>query len=127
MPNVVLDASALLALLNSESGADVVAESIPEAVINAVNLSEVVGKLIKAGMPEKAIREALMGLDLEVISFDEEQAYSTGLLRSMTDEFGLSLGDRICLDTARRLGIPALTADKMWADLSMDIDVRLIR
>lgn len=127
MPNAVLDASALLALLNSELGADVVSESIPGAVINAVNLSEVVGKLSKAGMPEKAIREALKGLDLEVISFDEEQAYSAGLLRSVTDEFGLSLGDRICLDTARRLGVPALTADKMWGDIPVEINIRLIR
>lgn len=127
MGKVVLDASALLALLNAESGADVVSESVTDAVINAVNLSEVVGKLCTTGMPEEAIRQALQGLDLEVISFDEEQAYGAGLLRSVTDEFGLSLGDRICLDTARRLGVPALTADKMWKELSVGIDVRLIR
>ena len=127
MPNTVLDASALLALINSESGADVVAQSITEAAINAVNLSEVVGKLSTAGIPEKDIREALRGLDLEVIAFDEEQAYSTGLLRSITDKFGLSLGDRVCLDTARKLGVPALTADKMWGDIPLEIDIRLIR
>lgn len=127
MGKVVLDASALLALLNVETGAEVVAESVTEAVINAVNLSEVVGKLSTAGMPEEAIRQALQGLDLEVFSFDEEQAYDAGLLRSVTDEFGLSLGDRICLDTARRLEVPALTADKMWKELSVGIHVILIR
>ena len=127
MGKVVLDASALLALLNVETGAEVVAESVTEAVINAVNLSEVVGKLGTAGMPEEAIRQALQGLDLDVITFDEEQAYGAGLLRSVTDEFGLSLADRICLDTARRLGIPALTADKIWKELSVGIDVILIR
>ncbi|NQT74525.1 MAG: type II toxin-antitoxin system VapC family toxin [Chloroflexi bacterium] len=127
MANVVLDASALLALLNSEPGADVVAESIPEAAINAVNLSEVVGKLCTAGMPEKAIRQALHGLDLEVIAFEEEQSYSVGLLRVVTDNVGLSLGDRACLDTARRLDVPALTADKVWKELSVETVVRLVR
>ncbi len=122
-----MDASALLALLNDEPGADVVAEFVAEAVINAVNLSEVVGKLGIAGMPEEAIHQALCGLDLEVISFDEDQAYGTGLLRPVTDQFGLSLGDRVCLDTARRLGVSVLTADKVWNEISVGVDVRLIR
>lgn len=127
MPDVVLDASALLTLLNSEPGADVVEASIPGAAINAVNLSEVVGKLSGVGMPELAIRQALQGLDLEVISFDDGHAYSAGMLRSVTDQFGLSLGDRICLDTAQRLGLPVLTADRVWKELSVGIDVRLVR
>ncbi len=127
MSRVVLDASALLSLLNNEAGADLVAEYISEAVINAVNLSEVVGKLSKAGMPEEVIRHALKGLDLEVVSFDEEDAYSAGLLRPVTDKSGLSLGDRVCMDTARRLGIPALTADKAWEALSVGIEISLIR
>ena len=127
MSKVVLDASALLALLNAEPGADVVAESIPGAIINAVNLSEVVGKLCTSGMPEEAIRQALQGLDLEVMAFDEEQSYETGLLRAATDNMGLSLGDRACLETARRLGFPALTADKMWQGLSVGTIIRLIR
>lgn len=127
MARAVLDASALLALLNSEPGADVVAPFVSEAVISAVNLSEVVGKLCAVGMPEGAIRQALHGLDLEVIPFDEDQAYGAGLLRPATDDKGLSLGDWACLDTARRLGLLALTSDKAWKDLSMGVDVRLIR
>ncbi|MFA4835502.1 MAG: type II toxin-antitoxin system VapC family toxin [Dehalococcoidia bacterium] len=127
MPEVILDASALLALLNAEPGADVVAESIPGAMINAVNLSEVVGKLCTAGMPEKAIRQALQGLDLKVIPFDEEHSYGAGLMRATTERMGLSLGDRACLDTARRLGLPALTTDKMWGELSVGAIVRIIR
>jgi ribonuclease VapC len=127
MSEVVLDASALLALLNAEPGAEVVAEFIPGAIISAVNLSEVVGKLCMAGMPEKSIRQALQGLDLEVMSFDEEQSYGVGLLRAATEHMELSLGDRACLDTARRLGLPALTTDKMWKDLSVGAVVRIIR
>ena len=127
MPEVVLDASALLSLLNAEPGAGVVAEALPGAIISTVNLSEVVAKLRDAGMPEKAIRQALQGLGLEIIPFDEEQAYEAGLLRAATKATGLSLGDRGCLSLAQRLGLPALTADRTWLDLSVEAKVRVIR
>ena len=94
MAEVVLDASALLALLNDEPGAELVAKSLPQAAISAVNLSEVVAKLADAGMPDEAIRDALRGLPLDVVPFDVEQAYDAGLLRSITRDVGLSLGDR---------------------------------
>ncbi len=127
MPKVVLDASALLALLNGEPGADIVAETLPEAAVSAVNISEVVAKLAEAGMPEEALREALQGLLLNVIPFDLAQAYVAGLLRPSTKGMGLSLGDRSCLSLARVLGLPALTADRTWELLSAGIEVRVIR
>lgn len=127
MAEAVLDASALLALLNAETGAGVVAEAIPGAVISAVNLSEVIAKLTEAGMPQKAIYQALQPLALTVAPFDEDQAYQAGLLRASTRISGLSLGDRGCLSLARRLGLPALTADRTWSELSIGVDIRLIR
>lgn len=127
MADVVLDASALLALLNAESGAESVAAVLPDAVVSAVNLSEVVAKLAEAGMPEKAIRDALLALPLTVVPFDREQAYEAGLLRPSTRGMGLSLGDRGCLSLAKRLGAPALTADKSWERLAVGVKVRVIR
>ncbi len=124
---VVVDASAILALLNSETGADVVAKAIPGATVSAVNFSEVVAKLGDAGMPEAAIRESLEGLGLDVVDFDFHQAYATGLLRSITRTAGLPTGDRACLALAERLGLPALTADATWAAVGVGIDVRMIR
>jgi PIN domain nuclease of toxin-antitoxin system len=112
VPEVVVDASALLALLNAEPGADIVAEALPGGVISAVNLSEVVAKLCEAGMPENAIRQALQPLGLEIVPFDEEQAYQAGLLRAATQTVGVSLGDRACLSLAKILGVVALTADR---------------
>lgn len=123
----VLDASALLALLDGEPGQEVVASLIPEAVIGSVNLAEVVGKLAERGMPEAEIRQALEGLALEVYPFDQEQAYTTGMLRPSTREYGVSLGDRACLAVAETLGLPAYTADRGWSKLDVDIEVRLIR
>ena len=127
MPEVVIDASALLALLNDEPGADVVAEALPQGVISAVNLSEVIAKLCDAGMPEKAIHQALQPLGIEIVPFDEEQAYQAGLLRTSTQDLGISLGDRACLSLAKKLGINTLTADRAWAELSIGIMIKVIR
>jgi ribonuclease VapC len=127
VPEVVIDASALLALLNAEPGADTVAEALPGGVISAVNLSEVVAKLCEVGMPEKAIHKALEPLGLEIVPFDEEQAYQAGLLRAATQDMGVSLGDRACLSLAKTLGVVALTADKAWAGLSVGATIKVIR
>ena len=127
MPEVVLDASALLALLNAEPGADIVAEAIPGGVISAVNLSEVVAKLCDAGMPEKAIHQALQPLGIEIVPFDEEQAYQAGLLRASTQDMGVSLGDRACLSLAKTLGVVALTTDRAWSGLSVGATIKVIR
>lgn len=127
MPEVVIDASALLALLNDEPGADVVAEALPGGVISAVNLSEVIAKLCDAGMPEKAIHQALQPLGIEIVPFDEDQAYQAGLLRTSTQDFGISLGDRACLSLAKKLGIDALTADRAWTELSIGTTIKVIR
>jgi ribonuclease VapC len=127
VPEVVIDASALLALLNAEPGADLVAEALPKGVISAVNLSEVVAKLCEAGMPEKAIHQALQPLGLETIPFDEEQAYQAGLLRVATQDMGASLGDRACLGLTKMLGATVLTADRMWTGLSVGVPVKVIR
>ena len=127
MPEAVIDASALLALLNAEPGADVVAEALPGGVISAINLSEVVAKLCEAGVPEKAIHQALQPLGIEIVPFDEEQAYRAGLLRASTQDMGVSLGDRACLSLARMLGVKALTADRAWAGLSVGATIKLIR
>lgn len=127
MTEVVIDASALLALLNGETGANLVAEVLPEGVISSVNLSEVIAKLSEAGMPETAINQALQPLGLKVIPFDEEQAYLAGFLRTATQNLGVSLGDRACLSLAKMLGIVALTADRAWMGLSIGVTIKVIR
>lgn len=124
---VVLDASALLALLNAEPGSQAVAERLSEAALGAVSLSEVVAKLSERGIPENVIRSALDGLGLEIIPFDEAMAYRAGLLRRATRPVGLSLGDRACLALAQQLEAPALTTDQSWKTLRIGVKVRAIR
>jgi PIN domain nuclease of toxin-antitoxin system len=125
--NYVLDASALLALLNAEKGAKLVQDLLPDAIISTVNLAEVVTRLSAVGMPENDIRDALALLGLEVIPFDSEQAFQTGLLASSGREYGLSLGDRACLALARITATTAVTADRAWENLTLDVGVKLIR
>lgn len=127
MASVVLDASAILLLLNDEPGAAVVAEALDGGVISAVNLSEVVAKLLEAGLPRGEAEDGLGGLGLEVHPFDEAAAWAAGGLRSGTRKAGLSLGDRACLALAKELGLPALTADSAWARASIGVEVRLLR
>lgn len=127
----VLDASALLALLNGEPGAERVATALRVgSVMSAVNYSEVVAKLDEAGMPAEEIRAALEPLELNVVSFDRGLAYRAGGLRSATRRLGLSLGDRACLALAQSDGLPALTAERAWSKLAeagMSVPVELIR
>ena len=128
MSSHVLDASALLALLNQEPGAEQVAAAVAGgAAISAVNLSEVVAKLSEAGIPEAPIHEALDPLGLDIVDFDAALAYRAGLWRPLTKPAGLSLGDRACLSLARHLNLPTLTADRSWAGLPLGITVRVIR
>ncbi|GAB4462675.1 MAG: PIN domain-containing protein [Elainellaceae cyanobacterium] len=94
MSKVVLDASALLALVNQEPGQEVVAEFLPQSLVSAVNVSEFVAKLIDQGMPENEVQDILKALDLTVTLFDSQHGVIAGCLRAMTRHWGLSLGDR---------------------------------
>ncbi len=128
MKRGVLDASALLALLNREPGSEQVASVVADgAAISAVNLSEVVAKLCEVDMPEAIVHDVLDLLGLEIVDFDTDQAYQTGLLRALTRHAGLSLGDRACLVLARQLDLPALTTDRVWESLTVGVTVQVIR
>lgn len=128
MSKWVLDASALLALLNKERGSERIVQAIVDgAAISTVNFSEVVAKLNELGVPEEAVYQVLDSFGLEVITFDSALAYRTGMLRTSTKQAGLSLGDRACLALAQNLDVPALTADKVWNSLSLDIAIEVIR
>jgi len=126
----VLDASAILAYLNDEPGADKVAAILEHggAVINAANYAEVAARLIVLGLPQAKTAEVMRSLELEVVPLDAETAWISACLIATTKPFGLSLGDRCCLALGKRMVLPVLTADRVWANIqSDDLDVRLIR
>ena len=124
---VVLDTSAILAVINEEPGAENVFPTLDHAIINAVTLAEVITKLVDWGMSEKDAQDMIGELGIQVVLFDEEQAYLAGVMSPATRMLGLSLGDRACLALGIVMGLPVITADRNWARVSIDLDVRLIR
>jgi ribonuclease VapC len=123
----VLDASAVLCLLQEEKGAERVARALPAAKIGAVNYSEVVGKLVEAGVDEATVDQLIDMLQLTMVPLDRTQARLAGLLRAATRRLGLSLGDRACLALASAEGATALTCDRSWTKFESPCKVEVLR
>ena len=133
MARWLLDASALLALLQNEPGVDVVSGALREgSVMSAVNVGEVAARLHRQGWPAEDVATVVNTLqtefDLVFLPFETEAALESGALRPVTAELGLGLGDRACLATAAALGLPALTADRAWLKVALPgVEVRCVR
>lgn len=125
--HVVLDASALLALINQEPGGEKVAVLLPNAVMSTINISETASILQNIGIGADQARDLISNLIFEKIPFDEAQAYMAANLKQTTQKFGLSLGDRACLSLGVITRYPVVTADKVWKNVAVDIDVIVIR
>jgi len=124
---VVLDASALLCLLNDEPGAGRVVDVLTRCVIGTTNLAEVVSKLRERGLSLDEVREALGGLHLDVRPLSPSQALTIGDLRPVTKSLGLSLGDRACLALALDLGAELLTTDADLAGADVGVSITDVR
>ncbi len=113
MVEAVLDASAVLARLQDEPGAEVVDTALERGpcAISAVNLAEVAARLSDRGATPAAIEAGLAAFPLEIIAFDEAAAYASALLRPSNHQAGLSLGDRACIALAETLSVPVITCD----------------
>ncbi|MBD2502919.1 PIN domain-containing protein [Anabaena azotica] len=127
MSEIVVDASAILALLNQESGSEEVLQFIGNATISTVNLSEIIAKLAEGGIPEEDIQQILSNFHLKVVPFDEEQALIAGMLRPASKPIGLSFGDRACLALGIVLNKPVITTDRLWSNLNVGIEIRVVR
>ena len=127
MTEAVLDASALIAFLRNEPGADKVAAVLAGACVSAVNLAETMSKMVEYGKPLDATTYQIERLRIPVIPFDAEQAKIVASLWKATRVAGLSLGDRACLALALKQGLPVLTADQLWAKAEVGVKVEVIR
>ena len=129
MGDVVLDASAILALIFEEPGSDRVEAHLPGALVSTVNIAEVATRLLAFDMPVETVETMIDTLQLSIQVFDYDQALAVGQLRSVTRSAGLSLGDRACLALAKARNTRALTTDRAWESIAGEaaVDVELLR
>jgi PIN domain nuclease of toxin-antitoxin system len=125
--SVVLDASALLAVLRKEKGAAVVERHLEGAVISAVNYSEVLKKTVEAGGMIEAASAFIEGLQLTIVPFGQPQAEVAANLFPKTRNKGLSFADRACLGLALELSLTALTTEEKWEQCDTGVKVVRIR
>ncbi len=132
-PTAILDVSALLAYLQGEPGAAVVANALTQgSLISSVNWAETLSKLAERGQDPDTVtdlltQQGLLNNALVIAPFDADLAQATAKLRPVTRNSGLSLGDRACLALGIQTRLPVLTSDQAWSRLTVGVVVQLIR
>jgi ribonuclease VapC len=124
---VVFDTSAILALVKAELGWHKAAAVFPSAVLCTVNAAEVYTKFAEWQLPRHEQAKYQVMIEEIVVPFDHDLALRAGAFRSEIRQFGLSLGDRACLALAHRLGVRAMTTEKIWANLQIGVEIEVIR
>lgn len=125
--SVVLDASAILAVILDEPGRERVLPVMTGASVSAINIGEVLSRAVDQGFEVDRVADGLTRLEMKVLPFEQGDAVEAARLRTATKPIGASLGDRACLALARRLRLPVLTADRAWSSLGLDLEIVPIR
>jgi ribonuclease VapC len=123
----VLDASAVLAYLLEEPGSERVEETLPGALLSAVNYAEVLARLWTTGRSSGGVRAQFEAIGLVLVPFDAAAAEGAAALFGPTRPAGLALGDRACLALALQRGVPAYTADRAWSVVDVGVEVVQLR
>lgn len=128
MSEAALDASAILAFLFNERGAEkLTPEILATALISTVNLAEVQTKLVKMGRSAEDAWIDAHSLGTLAVPYTSEHARIAGDLIATTEKYGLSLGDRSCLALAIALKAPVYTTEQVWRDLKVGVPIHVIR
>ena len=124
----VLDSSVLLAVSKGEKGSEFAMDLMEsnDCVISSVNMAEVASKMLDLGLPPTELKRAFGLFNLDVIDFNEEQAFTSAELRPITKSAGLSLGDRACLGLAKLMNGTAVTSDRPWLDVAEAVGVKVL-
>jgi ribonuclease VapC len=124
---MIFDAGALIALVKNEPGAAAVQEHLSRARMSAINASEAVSVLVLRGMPLHVADDMIQRFRLTIEPFTYEQGLMAASMRPLTDQAGLSFGDRACLALGLLTGQPVLTSDKDWNKVNHGVEVVMIR
>ena len=128
MSEAALDASAILAFLFNERGAEkLTTEILAAAFVSTVNLAEVQTKLVKTGRTVEDAWVDANSLGTLAVPYTSEHAKIAGDLIALTEPYGLSLGDRSCLAVAISLNAPVYTTQKIWKNLNVGVPIHVIR
>lgn len=124
--SIVIDSSALMALVKMEPGADVVADALSEGIVSPVILAECLSKAGTLGHDPAVVEQQLMapGLRIEPLLLEDIRAFARLHPLAKRD---VSLADRFCLSLGMSRGLPILTADRPWAALGLPVELRFIR
>ncbi len=129
---IVLDASAVLAILFDEPGAGEIIDLLHGGLLSTVNLAEIQSQLLLAGRPPGLAWNGVLSMGFEVVSFSQEHARLAAELAEKLNNNSrapqpLSLGDRACLALAIERHATAYTTNHIWKNLNLDIDIEVIR
>ena len=127
MTTAVFDTSALLAHLNRETGAEVVEAWLDRggSAVSALTVQELTKKIAERGGTREDADVTVDDLGLAVHHLTRDLGLDAGAMVTVTKPKGLSEGDRACLALARHLEVPAVTADRPWADVAGEVGVRV--
>lgn len=124
---IVLDASAILAVILTEPGAEIVGAAPDHLVTSTVNLAECISRIDRVGGDGQKTLSDVM----DFVAFFEpasfEDAVFAGSLAAIAKPLGLSLADRFCLALASRLGAEVYCADNRMAELDIGLKITRIR
>lgn len=123
----IIDASALLAILFDEPGADRAMAHSRNGIMSAVNLCESIERVVRVGGAAGLVTDAIARLELDILPFGHAEAVIAGKMRTQPGFAGISLADRACLATAQVRQLPIVTADRAWSSLALDIEIVQIR
>lgn len=124
---MIIDSSALLALLWNETGAQIVEQNLDDLQMSSVNIAEVYCKLKDRNIDISEAASLIAQIGIDIIDFDNNQAQICSQIRPMAKPLGLSLGDLACISLAIAQKAKALTADRAWLGLNLPIEIISIR
>ena len=132
---IVLDASALVAWVRNERGAETVGRMLPVAVAPAPNLTEALHRARFRGhrMSPEELHDHMVAMGLEVESFKQSDTVRAAELLLYSAEHPgpnrerLSLGDASCIAVAERLQLPISGDDSYWSLLPLTVDFHPFR
>lgn len=123
----VLDSSAVLAVINRETGFEKAERYLWDGVISSVNAMEIACVLRRNGADADAAETMMRRTIPRILPFAVNQLRSVAELYAATRHVGLSQGDCVCLALGHELKRPVVTMDRRWADIDVGVKVLALR